>query len=86
MRVRPQLLVSWAKESWYSLLGSIHMYAFLCYHNLTFVAMMSGCITFIKGIFCMRCVAGFVGGADYCTTSRNPMLADLTVLSIYQRQ
>jgi len=30
--------------------------------------------------------AGFVGGANNCTTCKNPMLADLAVLSIYQRQ
>ena len=38
----PQLLVSWAKESWYSLLGSIHMYTFLYCHSPNFFAMMSG--------------------------------------------
>jgi len=30
--------------------------------------------------------AGFVGGANSYTTCKNPTLADLAVLSIYQRQ
>jgi len=30
--------------------------------------------------------AGFVGGANNCTTCKNATLADLAVLSIYQRQ
>jgi len=31
-------------------------------------------------------MAGFVDGANNCTTGRNPTLADLAVLSICQRQ
>jgi len=41
---------------------------------------------FIKGIFTQGALAGFVGGADYCTTSRNSTLAYLAVLSICQQQ
>jgi len=29
-------------------------------------------------------VGGFVGGANNCTTCKNPTLADLAVFSIYQ--
>jgi len=30
--------------------------------------------------------AGFVGGANNCTTWKNPTLGDLAVLNIYKRQ
>jgi len=33
-----------------------------------------------------RPTGGFVGGANNCTTCENLTLADLAVLSIYQRQ
>jgi len=34
----------------------------------------------------VKCTAGFVGGESNCTTCESQTLADLAVLSIYQRQ